>query len=102
MTPKSKRSWDKKDDTTLKITCVLCSQGCGAVLEQWGCLSRWWFPFVPTLSPSILVKVKDNSQKRRLLPAQGAVSDYSVVPRLPREASERSWVFYEYVYDVNL
>lgn len=63
----SKRSRDKKDDTTWKITCVLCSQGSGAAPEQWGCLPPWWFPFVPALSP-LLVKVKDNSQKRRLLP----------------------------------
>lgn len=85
----------------MKITCVLGSQGCGVVLEQWGCLSHCWSPFVPTLSPSILVKVKDNSQKRRLLPGQGAVSDYSVIPGLPREALERSSVFDEEVYDAD-
>lgn len=83
---------DKKDDLRVQITCVLQSQGYGVVLEQWGCLPCWWFPFVPTLSPSILDKVKDNSQKMRLLPGQGSDSDSSMVPRLPREALERSRV----------
>lgn len=79
----------------MEITCVSGSQGTGVMLEQWGCLSHCWFSFVPTLSPSILVKVKDNSQKRRLLPGQGAVSNYSVVPKLPREDLEMSSVFDE-------
>lgn len=84
-----------RDDTRMKITCVSGSQDSSVVLEQGGCLSHCWFPFVPTLSPSILVKVKDNSQKKRLLPGQGAGSDYSVAPRLPREALGRSSVFDE-------
>lgn len=42
---------------------------------------------------------QDTSQKRRLLPGQGAVPDYSAAPGLPREALERSSVLDEKVHD---
>lgn len=35
------------------------------------------------------------------MPGQGAVSNYAVLPKLPREALERSSVFDEQVYDVD-
>jgi len=63
---------------------------CGA-----GAVGLFASPVHSPLFPSylLLVKVKDNSQKRRLLPGQRGVSGYSVVPRLPKEASKRRRVF---------
>lgn len=71
---------------------------------QWSRAAHWGhlhpcvqgaFPFVPTLSPSIPVEVQTNSQRGGYCQGLRLVSNYSVVPRLPREAYERSVVVYK-------
>lgn len=71
-----------------KITCVLCSWDCGVVLEAWGCLPNWWIPFVPLSKLRTIQRRGDYGRVREHF-------DYSVVPWLPKEVSERNKVFYE-------